>query len=398
MGKESLKVIHRPARRLIPMNPPESALRPEIVPSKVRRVILPSQDPPASAISAEPPRLAVVIVNYNGWPDVASLVASLAAEPEVGSGRAEVIVVDNASVGPIPADLDPPPRGVRLVLRADNGGFSAGVNAGWRTSRAPWVLLMNPDVAIDAGRIGRVLGRIDAFEARPEGPPGVVGFGLRNADGSPQPSVGAEPRLVRSLWGQFIPRSRRKYQPEWRTRPGPVSWVTGACLLVDSRLMAELGGMDERFFLYYEEVALCVMARTRGRSVEFDPSVTVRHLKPLQDRAISPRIRVFTRHGKLLFFREFRPRWEFRALCAIIRAEAAIRGAISRLRGDRESRGAWKAIGAIAAGFRRGEPLFGTDVRDLASASTATPTAIPSHHLQRLPDLEKRRDGVSADT
>ena len=191
----------------------------------------PSPDPLASDSA---PRLTVVIVNYEGWPDVSRLVATLAGCPEVRSGACEIVVVDNASRGPVPDDLASPPVGVRLILRPDNGGFAVGVNAGWRASRSPWLLLLNPDVVAAADFLREVLDRIAVHEGRPEGPPGVVGFGLRNPDGSRQPSVGVEPGLVRSVLGQFIPRSRRKYQADWRVKPGPVPWVTGACLLVDS--------------------------------------------------------------------------------------------------------------------------------------------------------------------
>ena len=118
------------------------------------------------------------------------------------------------------------------------------------------MLVLNPDVEISAGFLGHVLRRLDRYEADPRGLPGIVGFGLRNPDGSPQGSVGAFPSLVRSFWEQFLPRSRRKYQPGWRIRPGAVDWVTGACMLVNPELFDEIGGMDEDFFLYHEEVAL----------------------------------------------------------------------------------------------------------------------------------------------
>ena len=78
--------------------------------------------------------------------------------------------------------------------------------------------------------------------------PGIVGFGLRNPDGTRQPSVGAFPSLARTVWEQLIPRSRRKYQAGWRTRPGPVDWVTGACMLVNTAILRRARG-DGRGFL-----------------------------------------------------------------------------------------------------------------------------------------------------
>ena len=211
------------------------------------------------------PRLTVIIVNYNAWPDVIRLVSELEDEPEFSSGELQIMVVDNASQGPIPEKLALfPPAGLRFVARPSNGGFAVGVNAGWRLAESPWMLLLNPDVEITSGLAGRVLERIDNYEQRSSGPPGIVGFGLTNPDGTPQGSVGVFPSLARTIREQFIPRSRRKYQAGWRIRSGPVDWVTGACMLINSQMMAKLGGMDEDFFLYHEEVALCRRRRTRA--------------------------------------------------------------------------------------------------------------------------------------
>jgi GT2 family glycosyltransferase len=313
----------------------------------------------------------VVIVNYNGWPDVSRLVAALAAAAEVASGRCEVIVVDNASDDPPPSELTHPRAGVRLIERGDNGGFAAGVNAGWRAARGRWLLLLNPDVVAGPGLPGAILARLDDLEARRVEAPGVVGFALRNPDGTRQGSVGAEPGLARAVVEPLLPRSRRKYKVGWRAKAGPVPWVTGACALVDVRLLESLGGMDEEFFLYYEEVALCRAARNLGRSVEYDPTVEVVHERPLASRAVSPRMRVITRHSRLLYFRKYRPRWEFLAMSCLVQAEAACRSRLSVLRGRREDRDAWYAVGRLAAAMRRGGGLVGRDVPALADAAVA---------------------------
>ena len=317
------------------------------------------------------PLVSVVIVNYQSWPDVARLVATLAAEPEVGSGRVEIVVIDNDSGESVPAELrERPPFGVRLRLLDSNGGFSAGVNAGRAVAAGAWLLVLNPDVEPDPGFLAAVVRRVEADRARSGRPPGIVGFGLRNPDGSRQPSVGAFPGLVRTAWEQLIPRARRKYQPDWGHRPGPVDWVTGACMLVSVALLDEVGGMDEDFFLYHEEVALCRVARDRGWRVEYDPGVSVVHLRPLQNRPISPKMRVVTRHSKLLYFRKHRPRWQFRALDAVVALEGRVRARISRAGGrEVEARG-WEAVVEVARRLAAGEDLGGTRVRDLAERAT----------------------------
>ncbi len=116
---------------------------------------LPSQQ--FTDTQSRPRRLTVIIVNHESWPDALRLTVSLAAEPEFQSGQCEIVVVDNASTGPIPADFLAPYPGLRLLARPFNDGFAAGVNAGWRVSLSPWLLVLNPDVEVAAGFLGQVL-------------------------------------------------------------------------------------------------------------------------------------------------------------------------------------------------------------------------------------------------
>lgn len=303
------------------------------------------------------------------------LISVLARAPEVENGRCEVVVVDNASDGPIPPELARPPAGVRIVSRPENGGFAAGVNTGWGAAKATWLLLLNPDVVAGPDLIGRILARIKTYEARPGGAPGIVGFGLRNADGTRQPSVGANPGLLRCLWEVLIPRPRRKYQAAWRTKAGPVPWVTGACALVRGSVLRELGGMDTDFFLYYEEVALCRSAWRHGRTVEYDPSVEVVHLHPLQNRPISPKMRIITRHSRLLYFRKHLSHLEFDCMTGLVVAEAALRGAWAERQGRATEARAWRAIGRLGRQMWRGVAPVGRSVLTYAEAAVARPIA-----------------------
>ncbi len=343
-------------------------------------------------------RLTIIIVNYNGWPDVLRLVRALQAEPEFATGQFQIVVVDNASSGPIPEQLwCSPPPGLRVLVRPDNGGFAAGVNAGWRLAQSGWLLVLNPDVEIARGMISQVLERIERYQRLPGRPPGIVGFALKNPDGSLQGSVGRFPSLWRTITEQFIPRSRRKYQAGWRIRSGPVDWVTGACMLINTRLMAELGGMDEDFFLYHEEVAFCRRARDQGWHVAYDAGVQVVHRHPLQNRSISPKMRVIIRHSKLLYFQKHLPGWQFQGLSWIISVEAAVRGQVARALGRREERRAWLAIAGMTRGLRRGASICGREVLVLAESVTprkperAGPGAYPPIHNERDRMTAERR-------
>jgi GT2 family glycosyltransferase len=313
-------------------------------------------------------KLSVIIVNYRSWEDVARLVTSLSASLSVISGEAEIVVVDNDSRQPIPALISKTCSPVRLLVQPENGGFSAGVNAGWRESSGRWLLVLNPDISADSGLVERVLSRIRRIETSSDRAPGVVGFGLRYGDGSHQPSVGSYPTLARTVREQFLPRSRRKYQPDRKLRPGRVDWVTGACMLLNRELMDDLGGMDEDFFLYYEEVALCRSASRRGWRVEYDPEVSVAHLDPLQNRPISPKMRAITRHSKLLYFRKHLPTWQYAVLVATIRLEARFRSFLSMLQGRTVEARSWRLIGRMASQLAAGERIVGREVRLMAES------------------------------
>lgn len=312
------------------------------------------------------PTLTAIVVNYRSLHDVLKLAAELSADPAAASGAFELIVVDNASLGPDEGLELERMIGVRLVRRPGNDGFAAGVNEGLVIARGRWVLLVNPDVVAGVDLPSRVLGRVEAYEARSASPPGIVGFALCNSDGTPQPSIGPFPSLVGCVREALLPRERRKYQPDWRPKAGPVPWVTGACMLVRSDLLVRLGGLDADFFLYHEEVALCRRSWDLGEAVEFDPSVEVVHLRPLQARRVAPTLRVITRHSKLLYFRKHLPGWQFEGLAAIVALEGTIRGMVAWARGRVAEHRAWGLVARLPATVRGPHRLRGTAVRELA--------------------------------
>ncbi len=348
-----------------------------------------SQEP--TATESRPARLTIIVVNHESWPDALRLTAALVADPCFRQGQCQIVVVDNASRGPVPEAFLAPCPGLRLVARPQNDGFAAGVNAGWRVARSPWLLVLNPDVEVAGGFLGQVLARLGPYEADPDGPPGIVGFGLLNPDGSPQGSVGTYPSLARTIREQFIPRSRRKYQAGWRIRSGRVDWVTGACMVVNTAMIDSLGGMDEDFFLYYEEVAFSHAARRLGWRTEYDASVTVVHRHPLQNRAISPKMRVITRHSKLLYFLKHLPRWQFLSLSAMVAIEAVFRGIWSKLWRRPEEVRAWRTIGEVARRLRNEAEPRGREVLKLAES-----VVYPGRDLERKPLVARAGDVKAA--
>jgi N-acetylglucosaminyl-diphospho-decaprenol L-rhamnosyltransferase len=218
------------------------------------------------------PRVDAVVVSYNSRNELRACVAPLAAADDVN-----VVVVDNASGdASLDAVLGLPVLAVQLRR---NGGFAHGCNAGWRLGDAPFVLFVNPDAVLrpdDLGRLARVLEenpRIGAIAPR------IVG-----ADGGLHWSQRRFPRL-RSVYAQalflhrLMPSADELVRDEHAyARPGSPDWVSGACILVRRDLLERLGGFDEGFFMYCEDIDLCRRLRDAGYDVRFEPAAVAVHV------------------------------------------------------------------------------------------------------------------------
>ena len=289
------------------------------------------------------PRLSVVVVNYRSWSDTAQLVRQLRRSPALRDGAAEIVVVDNHS----------PPHPVTRRLRRLSGvslrrwrcnrGFARAVNEGCRLSQGEWLLLLNPDVTLEPGFLDTALARADQL-AEQEPNLGIVGFRLRNPDGSLQLSAGPLPTLFGTLARLALPRHRRKYQELSETQPQQVDWVTGCCLLVRRRCWEQLGGFDTDFFLYYEDVDLCARAAERGWNVTYEPSLAVTHHQPLHARTVPAHLRLITRHALLTYARKHWKPWQARMLGGVVRFEALLRGWWAVRRGDENAAGVYTAL------------------------------------------------------
>jgi GT2 family glycosyltransferase len=274
------------------------------------------------------PQLSVVIVNYRQWTETARLVRQLRATEGVQRGAVEIMVVDNHS--------PPHPlirrlrhwRGVSLRRWGRNRGYARAVNEGCRLSQGKWLLLLNPDVTLSDGFLDRVLSLAEELAAE-EPRAGIVGFRLRNSDGSRQLSAGRFPTLLGTLAGLFLPRERRKYRPLHYGRRCRVPWVTGCCVLIRRDCLYDLGGLDEDFFLYYEDVDLCRRAREQGWSVWYEPSLRITHHRPLHGREVAAPVRLCTRHALLTYAAKHWETWQFQTLAAIVRLEAWARPYLS---------------------------------------------------------------------
>lgn len=322
---------------------------PHVLPRVVRKAAVRARSVPAA------PRLSVVIVNYRQWENTAALVRQLRGTAAMRRGALEIVIVDNHSP---PHNVIGKLRrcpGVSLRRWGRNHGFARAVNEGCRLSRGEWLLLLNPDMSITRRFVDGVMRLADQFSAD-EPRAGLVGFHLRNSDGTRQLSSGPFPSLPATLSGLALPRSRRKYTDSFPHRRCRVPWVTGCCLLVRHDCWRDLRGFAEDFFLYYEDVDLCRRARGRGWSVWYEPALQAVHHHPIHARAVSPALRLVTRHSLLTYGARHWPAWQFQVLAGIVRVEAWARRVWAKYRRDRASADIAREMGAMARDLAHARP------------------------------------------
>jgi N-acetylglucosaminyl-diphospho-decaprenol L-rhamnosyltransferase len=214
---------------------------------------------------------AIVTVIHNSERDLSRLLDTI---ERYLSPRPQMVVVDSGSSdegGALAAA-----RGAKVVALDSNRGFGAGCNAGLELVEAPVTALVNPDVELLDGGLGRLAAEAAEREA-------LLAPRLLNGDGSVQDSAHPIPGRLEALVPAFVPRPllpppvRRRYEP-WRgDHPRAVGWAIAACLVARTDLLRRLGPFDPGAFLFYEDMELCLRARRAAIPTLLRPEVALRH-------------------------------------------------------------------------------------------------------------------------
>ena len=249
------------------------------------------------------PDVSIVIVNFNTRDVTAECIdAILAHRPEA---RYEIVVVDNASSDGSAEWLEARYPDIRLVRSATNLGWAGGNNLGFRAAHGRFVLLLNSDALVRPGAIDRLASFLDAHADV-----GGVGGNLLNPDGTFQ----AGPVGFPTLWQEFliVTRLGQLLRPSYPARgplpePQEVDWMSGAFLFLRKKAVAQVGFVDERYFLYSDETDLQYRLKQAGWRIVYLPDVDAIHLGGRSSTPWARRQMVY--RGKLLFFRKHRGRW-----------------------------------------------------------------------------------------
>ncbi len=254
-------------------------------------------------------RLAIIIVSYNAREDLAATLESLTTAPP--GVPHEIVVVDNASADGAPALVRARYPAVRLIEAGGNVGFARASNLGIRETTSELVLLLNPDTIVTAGAIDRLVAHLDRS-------PGVAVVGPRivDSDGHAELSFGGPMSPWRELGRKVLVALDRRglglasRYIEWATsREATPAWVTGACLLVRRRDAEAVGLLDERYFLYVEDVDFCASIMRLGRAVHFTPEAQVVHARGRSGAATGAAARRAWHASHLAYYRKRLPTW-----------------------------------------------------------------------------------------
>lgn len=257
---------------------------------------------------ADPQSLAVVIVSYNVRDELHDCLQSIVGHTDPFS--ATVTVVDNESSDGTVGMLRLRWPDVQVIEAGDNLGFARANNLGIRGSSSEFVLLINPDTIVPPGAIPTLLRALAARSDAAAAGPRIV-----DAEGFPELSFGwsispmgeLRQKIVGTLYARRV-RSVVRRVDRWTRTPGTREWVSGACIALRRADLVAAGLLDERYFMYTEDVDLCVTLRRQGRAVLFVPQAEIVHLRGVS-AARNPAAERLRRRSQLAYYRKHHPAW-----------------------------------------------------------------------------------------
>lgn len=253
--------------------------------------------------------LSIVIVSWNVKDLLRDCLQSIAHGQ--GGLAVELIVVDSASTDGSPAMVAAEFPWVTLLACDENVGFPRGNNMGIAKAHGRYILLLNPDTIVHDQALRRMVDYLDNHQDV-----GVVGAQLLNADGTVQSSRRRFPNLTtaffESTWLQpWAPRRVLKHYyaqdlPDDQT--ADVDWVMGACLMTRRVLADHIGGLDEAYFMYSEELDWCHRIKDAGWRVVYLPAARVTHYQGKSSEQVVAQRHIYFNQAKLRYFRSYHGR------------------------------------------------------------------------------------------
>jgi GT2 family glycosyltransferase len=222
--------------------------------------------------------LSVIIITHNSSPFIEACLRSITEQMQ--GLDYELIIVDNASTDETCGMIQRGFPDALLIQSPSNAGFARANNLGLLKARGEFVLLMNPDTLWKRGEVRKAM---QFLRDHPE--TGGLGCRLILEDGSWQKSHGHFPTLSREMKEAFyLPRlfsqspwSKGMFIYQEKEGPGEVDWVSATFFLSPREVILDIGGFDERYFMYYEDIDLSARLREKGREIYYYPEIEIIH-------------------------------------------------------------------------------------------------------------------------
>ncbi|MHC0065201.1 glycosyltransferase family 2 protein [Nostoc sp. UIC 10890] len=252
--------------------------------------------------------VSIILVNYNGAEILLDCLNSI--QKFIDIPNYEIILVDNASSdGSVELVAANYPH-IRLVKEIENRGFGAGNNIGAKFATGEFLFLLNTDTVLISNILPHLIQLMQA-----DSQVGIIGPKLLNPDGSLQISVSPalgikgeyEARQMHQAYQNVSQQSliEQKFQEIQE-----VDIVVGAAFFIRSSLFHDLGGFDEKFFMYFEESDLCQRAQYRGYKIIYTPDVSLIHLKGYSIQKAANIMAIEYRRSQIYYYQKHRPLWE----------------------------------------------------------------------------------------
>lgn len=253
--------------------------------------------------------LSVVIVSWNVRELLRDCLRSI--ERTRGELAVEVIVVDSASTDGSPAMVAAEFPQVTLIAANENVGFPRGNNMGIAKAHGRYILLLNPDTILHENALVHM---VDYLENHLD--VGVVGAQLLNEDGSVQSSRRRFPTLTTAFFESTWLQSRAPQHILHRyyaldiadDQTADVDWVMGACLMTRQEIARTVGGLDEGYFMYSEELDWCRRIKMAGWRVVYLPTAQVTHYQGKSSEQVVAQRHIYFNRAKLRYFRKYHGR------------------------------------------------------------------------------------------
>ena len=261
--------------------------------------------------------LSVIIVSYNTKELLRNCLESVFAQTK--GINYEVIIVDNNSIdGSVRMVKKLKTKNqklkIKLIENKENLGFAKANNQALRQAQGEYVLLLNSDTVLK----GNPLLKLIRF-AQKHPKAGVIGCKLLNADGTPQPSVAPFFTLPWTfLW--FLTGDRFLYSSP--SKSSQVDWVMGAALMVKKEAIDKVGLLDEKFFMYMEEVEWCYRIKKAGWQIWFYPEAKIFHLVRGSSPEGKQRAILGIYKGLIYFYQKHFAPWQLIVLKLLLRIKA----------------------------------------------------------------------------